>query len=355
MQSRRVALALMIATLGWSARAGAQAEPTVRTLEHGDWASTVTALQIDPQAEGRVVHVVVENGNERAPCGRYFLVLDAYGRLAFTAGGCDPLTQATELRLVNRRALFELGDIVSRPRIIQLVALEVRQAIVQGRAVSPVSTELRCSVALRPFLLDLLEGTHVRATPDRFEVRAIGNGADVEVSADAWTVRSGSVRFEYELVDRRTGDVVLRETVALSCSSEPHAATAPRPPARVPDDEELSEGLPIERTLSAGAASQYGGRCGGEQSPEHVFTLHVGDPIWIALRVESRFDAILSLRNAAGRELDCSLVSGDPGQVRVPRTWAQLAPGTYYLIVDAAGPDLGDGWYRLGMDYVRLR
>lgn len=350
-----VGVAILCATLGYGVHASAQAEPTLRTLEHGDWASTVAALQLDLNAEGRLVHVVVEDATQRAPCGRYFLVLDAHGRLAFSSGACDPLTQATELRLVNRRALFEIGDVTSRPRIIQLVALDVRQIVAQGRATPRAGSELRCSVGLRPFLLDLFDGSRVRATPDRFEVRTSDELAEVEVSGDAWTVRAGSVRFEYELVDRRTGDVVLREAVALACSSEPRAPSVPRPDDRLPEESDLSEGPPFEGTLSAGAASRYVGRCGGEHAPERVFTLHIGEAIWLALRVESRFDAILSLRNAAGRELDCSVVSGDPGQVRVPRMWAQLAPGTYYVIVDGAGTDLDDGWYRLGMDYARMR
>lgn len=355
MRTRGAALALAMAALGFSARAGAQSELTVRTLEHGDWASTVAALQQDARAEGRAIHVVVEHGAERAPCGRYLLVLDAYGQMAFSTGACDPRSQATELRLVDRRALFEIGDIVARPRIIQIVAFQLQQGVAQGRAAAPAGAELRCTVALRPFLLDLLHGTQVRATPDRFEVRALGDGAEVQVSGDVWNVRAGSLRFEYELIDRRTGEVVLREAVALACSSEPATRVAYREVPRRPEPDGLEPGLPIERRLIAGTPSRHRGRCGGEQAPEHVFTLHVGDPMWIALRVESRFDAILSLRNAEGRELDCSVVSGETGQVRVPRMWAQLAPGTYYVVVDAAGADLHDGWYRLAMDFARRR
>ncbi len=370
MMGRGAALALAVAALGFGGAARAQSDLDVRTLEHGDWASTVAALQGDVTAEGRTVHVVVEGGGRRAPCGHYLLLLDAYGQRAFANGGCDPTTQATALRLVQRAALFELGDI-PRPRIVQIAAFELRQATAEGRAAQPAGAELRCSVGLRPFVLDLLHGTAVRATPERFEVRALGDGADVHVEGDAWTVRSGSMRFAYELVDRHSREVVLRETVAMACSSTPleptltsatHGPPSTRPfpsapPASgpAPSEDALSSGPPIERVLRPDEPSRYRGRCGGEAGPDHVYTVHVGHPTWVALRVESRFDAILSLRNADGRELDCSIVTGDPDQIRVPRAWAQLASGTYYVVVDAASRELGDGWYRLGMDFARTQ
>ncbi|MCZ7685823.1 MAG: hypothetical protein M5U28_46510 [Sandaracinaceae bacterium] len=66
----------------------------------------------------------------------------------------------------------------------------------------------------------------------------------------------------------------------------------------------------------------------------------MGDPMWIALRVVSRFDAILSLRNAEGRELDLQrgLLGRRPGAGAADV--GALAPGTYYVVVDAAGADL---------------
>lgn len=320
----------------------------VRTLEHGEWATAIAAMQADPAAEGAPVHVVVESSGGRAPCGRYFLLLDAPGQRAFASGACDPRTHATELRLEDRSALFELGDVVARPRVVQIAAFEVRQAMAQGRAAQPARTELRCSLALRPYLRDLLSGRQVRATPERFEVRPVGDNARVEAQGDGWTVRAGSVRFEYELVDRRTDEVMLRETVAMTCERE--TASPSSPPAR----SEALTGLPIERTLRAGA-SAHDGRCGGAEAPEDVYTLQVEHPTWISLRVQSHFDAAIYLRNARGEELDCSVVRGQPGEVRLPRAWAQLAPGTYQVIIDGAGPPPEDGRYRLAMDFLRLR
>lgn len=361
-----VAVAMVLAwmVLAWTASVDAQAL-VVRTLEHGDWARAVAAMQSDPGAQGRVVHVVVEQrltdrAALRAPCGRYFLLLDAPGQRAFRAGACDPRTAATALHLVDRAALFEVGGVVARPRTIQIAAFEVRQAIAQGQAAQPAGTELRCGVALEPYLVDLLRGVRVRATPERFLLRPIGRGARVEASPTGWVVRAASLRFAYELIDRRTGAVVLRESVAMSCSRgaaqppEVPSAVARAPAAPAASAITPAGNLPIERTLEPGV-SRHAGRCGGERSPEHTYTLEIDRPMWLSLRVESRFDAAVYLRNARGDELDCTVVHGQPGEVRLPRTWAQLAPGTYTIIVDGAGSPPTDGRYRLAMDFLRLR
>lgn len=342
-QSTRCALALF-AALATSATAGAQ-ELAVRTIEHGTWAAAVAAMRSSPRAQGTRVHVVVDDPRGgRAPCGRYALRLDAAGSRAFAIGTCDPRTAATPLRLIDRRALFyELGDGTARPRAIRITAMEVRHASDVGRARTTARTEVGCSLVLRPYLVDELAGVRVRATPDRFELRQLGGGAQIEADTDSWSVRSASVLFEYELVDKRTGDVVLREAVVMSCARE--APGEPRARERR---------FPFERTLS-GNVSRHAGRCGGERAPEHVYTLHVETPTWVSLRVEARFDAAIYVRDARGGELDCSIVPGRTGEVRVPRAWAELAPGTYYVIVDGAGPPPDDGRYRLALDYLRVR
>jgi hypothetical protein len=185
--------------------------------------------------------------------------------------------------------------------------------------------------------------------PGRFALRPIGEGARVTASSEGWLVSGAALRFAYELVDRQSGEVVHRDTVAMRCSRghEPED-TAPRSMVTG------AQGFPIERVLSGGV-SEHTGRCGGEHAPEHVYTLEIDRPMWLSLRVESRFDAAIYLRNERGDELDCSVVRGRPGEVRIPRAWAQLAPGTYYVVIDGTGPPPEDGWYRLGMDFLRLR
>lgn len=437
----------------------ARAQLAVRTLEHGEWAGAVATLQSQPEVD-RTLHVVVEDGaGARSPCGRYFLILDAAAQRAFSVGTCDPTTQATALELVSREALFELGDVVARPRTVQIAAFEVRQGSAEGRAAQPVSSELACSLALRPQLYDLLRGVHVRAAPERFELRPIGGApAEIEAVAEGWTVRSGSVRFEYELVDRRTREVVLREVVRLECGRETvepasdgvwtgdtslaagddHGSCGGRgapeewralrldAPSRLvvrvvasfdaaiylragsqhgvevacrdestrletldihldagtyylavdgnaergryrletyrypPDPAALAPGgriIPgrdVEHVLAPGV-SRVRGRCGGDHAAEHVYALRVDEPTWVSLRVEARFDAVVSLRDARGAEIECGVVLGYPGEVRMPRAFAALEPGDYTVVVDGATRRSGSGAYRLGLDFLRLR
>ncbi len=357
-----LALALVLAH-GASARAQ---ELVVRTLEHGEWPRAIAAMQHDPRAVRVPVHVVVDQRVAdrtfvRAPCGRYVLLLDAPGQRAFRAGACDPRTGATELYLVDRRALF---DELARPRPIRLAVFQMRPSttpqpvrvatplVEAGSAIeaSAPSVELRCGVALEPYVTDPVSGERVRALPGRFALRPIGEGARVTASSEGWLVSGASLRFAYELVDRQSGAVVHRDSVAMRCSRglETEEDAAPRPLGT------SAPGFPIERVL-AGGVSQHTGRCGGESAPEHVYTLEIDRPMWLSLRVESRFDAAIYLRNERGDELDCSVVRGQPGEVRLPRAWAQLAPGTYYVVIDGTGPPPEDGWYRLAMDFLRLR
>jgi hypothetical protein len=330
-------------------------------------------MQADPRTEGGLVHVVVEQrvadgAISRAPCGRYVLLLDAPGQRAFRSGACDPRTGATELYLVDRRALFELGHGFARPRAVRIAVFDMHRAAPQPvRIATPVldarpavvanegqtaGVDLRCGVALEPYLVDAARGERVRATPGRFALRPIGDGARVEASTEGWRVSGASLRFEYELIDRQSGAVVLHDSVAMTC-------TRGAPPTERPAIERpagtAAAGFPIERVLRGGP-SQHTGRCGGEGAPEHVYTLEIDRPMWLSLRVESRFDAAIYLRNALGDELDCSVVRGQPGEVRLPRAWAQLAPGTYTVVIDGTdGAQPEDGWYRLAMDFIRLR
>ncbi len=198
---------------------------TVESLEHGSWSATVSALQHDVHGQGAVMHVVVSDpAGDRVTCGSYTLELDANGAQAFRVLGCDPRTQATALELVSRHALFAHGGPVAEPRSIGLRATATRVQETHGGASPGGGSELTCSVAIRPYLDDLEQGTHVYLTPDRYVVRP--RAADVSVAngggGAGWVLRSGaraSLRIEYDVVERSTGEVVLHQHAELSCQS----------------------------------------------------------------------------------------------------------------------------------------
>ncbi len=345
-------------------------------------------------------------------------------------------------------------------RVRAVVSLAIALAFC-GRARAQAGTELRCSLAIRPVVVDA-SGARVPASPDRFELRARGGEAEIHAERGEWTVRASALRFEYELVDRRSGAVVVHETASLSCGREPAPVTpTPLIPGRVidgdtrgaahlvgarcggegrarwhvlhldrarrvllrlassfdaslvlrasgidgpelacrdeserfetldlnlpagtylvavgardtgghyrlqafahpPDPNALSDaprgqlvpGSDVEGVIAPGA-SHHGGRCGGQQAPEHVYRLHVDWPTQVALHLESRFDAAVYLRSAGGDEIDCGVVLGYPDEVRLSRASARLGPGDYVVVVDGAGRRTGTGWYRLGVDFIR--
>lgn len=329
-----VSLLAMLST----APAGAQSALTVRTIEHGEWAAAVAALQTDLGAQGRTVHVVVEHRGERAPCESYRVMLDEHGSRAFALGACDPASAATPLSLVDRMALFELGGVVARPRAIGISAVEVRSAHAIGRASLTAERELRCSMAVRPYLVDPATGARVLATPEHFTIRPVGRGAEVEARGDAWTVRSGSVRIEYELVENVSGDVVLRETLALSCGA-PSGAPSP-----APDGSDVIELLPDRvyrgATMTRGRHDDAGS-CGGQEGPEQWYVLRLAAPTRVWLRLVSEFDATLYVRQGAidGPEVACR-----DRYAQVETLDINLGAGVYYVAVDGTG---AHGRYRL--------
>lgn len=328
-------LALVIILL---APAGAEAQLAVRTLEHGAWASSVAALQTDLASEGRTLHVIVtDDASARSPCGRYQLVLDDSASRAFDVVGCDRETGATALRLVDRMALFELGDVVARPRRIGVAAIEMRHGSARGGARLRAETELRCSVAARPYLIDYASGARVSATPERFELRPVGEGVVVEADGDGWRVRAGSMRIEYELLERASGEVVLRETVELRCG---------RPAAREAPEERQDVVRLFPHRVFRGATmtrqrADDHGSCGGHEGPEQWYVVHLEAPTRLGLRLVSEFDATLYIREGAidGPEIACR----DEGAL-LETFDMNLPAGTYYVAVDGTGTH---GRYRL--------
>lgn len=334
-------LLLVALALGSAAGVHAQAPLTVRTLEHGEWAATIATLQTDLAAQGRVVHVVVEGASgERAPCGGYLLALDDHGARAFEAGACDPTTSATALRLVDRLALFQLGGAVARPRSIGISAMEVRVGHSVGRASLRAESELRCSMAVRPYLVDLATGARVLATPDRFLIRPVGEGARIDAHHDGWTVHAGSVQVEYELVDRESGDVVLRETLALACGAPTPVTSAPSAPDGSPVIDLVPDRVFRGATLTR-SRHDDAGSCGGQEGPEQWYVVRLAAPTRLWLRLVSEFDATLYVRQGAidGPEIACR-----DQAARVETLDINLQPGVYYVAVDGTGTH---GRYRL--------
>lgn len=316
----------------------------VRTLEHGGWAESIAMMQVDPGAEGSTLHVVVEDtSGARSSCGAYALALDAPGAQAFRVGRCDPQSGATELVLASRDALFAWDGATWRPRRIAIAASELRVGGARGGAAQPAATELSCSLAVRPYLVDLRTGARVRATPDRFALVPVGDArrdraARVETAGDGWTVRAGTVRVEYELVDRESGEVVLREAVHLACG---------RDGAEASEDERRAGAIALVpgrvfrgATLTRSRRDDRGS-CGGEAGPEQWYVVRLDRPAHLGLRLVSEFDATLYVREGSidGPEIACRDRAALLETLEV-----NLAPGTYYVAVDGSGTH---GRYRL--------
>ena len=163
-----------------------------------------------------------------------------------------------------------------------------------------------------------VSGERIRATPGRFALRPIGEGARVEASSEGWTVSGGSLRFAYELVDRQTGAVVHRDSVAMTCTrGTPAEEAAPRSIGNA-----LS-GFPIERVLSGGT-SEHTGRCGGDRAPEHVYTLDIDRPMWLSTRRST-----CATREATSSTAAWSAVSRERSGCRARGRSSRPAPTTW--------------------------
>jgi hypothetical protein len=212
-------------------------ELRVATTEVGSWPDTIAALQRDMHSQGNTVHVIVfDSGAHVAPCGRYSLALDPAGANAFTAGACDPSTNATPLTLRSRTDLFSHDGPVPRPRTVRLLATEVRYGDTEGGAAMTGGAALECSVGIRPYLDDLEHGGVVYLTNDRYEVRPSQASIMVSVEPTGWSLHgraASALTIAYDVVDRTTGEVVLHDSATLACSSgssSPGLAPAPSAP-----------------------------------------------------------------------------------------------------------------------------
>ncbi len=209
------------------------------------------------------------------------------------------------------------------------MSLAVASAVLWcGHARAQVATELRCSLSIRPLIVDPASGERVPASPDDFLLRSPGGEAAIHAERGAWTVRASAMRFEYELVDRRTGAVVVRETASLSCAREPIASPpVPLLPGRIVEGD--TRGAPRSARAS----------CGG--GPERWHVLRLSDARRVTLRLASTFDAAVEVRAGSiqGAEVACRDESA-----RFETLDLTLPAGTYLV---AVGSREDAGRYRL--------
>lgn len=228
------------------------------------WPEAVAALEHDARAQGTHLAVrVVDRNGQVAPCGYYALTFDEAGARAFSIGACDPATNATDLQLVSRTDLFSHDGIVPRPRMIRLAATSVRRGDSAGGAAVTGGSSLDCSVGIRPYLDDLEHGTVVYLHRDRFDVRPSDTSISVEAWSDGWSLRGhslASLRIQYDVVDRGTGEVVLSSEATLTCSDSPRdgaaSSTPSTPPAHEPTIDERTERMVIMSSDDPGRAAE---------------------------------------------------------------------------------------------------
>jgi hypothetical protein len=98
---------------------------------------------------------------------------------------------------------------------------------------------VHCSWAVRPYLDDARHGTRVLLTPEHYDLRSATASVSTTPDRTGWTLGasgpSGTARFdlEYEVADRATGDVVLRQKATMTCGAE-GVAQGPAPQAPAP-------------------------------------------------------------------------------------------------------------------------
>ena len=335
---------------------------TIRSAEFGTWPQTVAALQSDTAAEGREVHLVVsDSAGRHVHCGQYSLTLDTVSTSAFTIGSCDSHTDATSVRLAHRDALFAQGDVVPRPLLAGISVSEVVFGGARGGAGRAAGTEVRCSVAIRPYLTDLEHGRNVYLDTDRYRLRVESVLLTVQASRVGWTVIGsgrGTTDFTYEVVDMdaRNRDVVLRDRASMNCThgpsdsrdspvvavSEP-AHRDPTTPAMLAcrNAPELISGVPVHGNTANGSDRfQSTGYMEGNLTDgnDDVYAIRVAAPSLLSLHLVRddsderwpRAPDVMYLR------MDCEPNTRDWAVITdFGRAFASIVPaGTYYVFVD---------------------
>jgi hypothetical protein len=234
---------LVVALAATSARADAL---RIETLEDHTWPASVAALQKDRDSEGRVVHVVVKDGDgARLHCGTYAVGLDAAGAEAFTIEGCEDATDSTALRLTHRSALFEHGDVVSKPRAPRITASRQQTGAASGGAKTGAESAVDCQVTVHPFIRDLENGGRVDLAPGRYALMTKSDSVAAKPTDNGWILvapRGTNMTVEYSVTDLRKDEVVLTDRVTMNCSVQTASGTGEVVPARVVHDTSTHDG-----------------------------------------------------------------------------------------------------------------
>jgi hypothetical protein len=239
-----VVFALVITS---STRARADAL-TIETLEERTWPAAVAALQHDRGSEGRIIHVVVREGDgTRVHCGTYSIGLDQAAADAFAVEGCDPASDSTAVRLVHRSALFEHGDVVPKPRAPRIVASRTQTGEAAGGAKNGAESAVDCAVRVRPFIRDLENGGRVDLLPGRYSLGTGPTDVKVKPTEDGWTLsapRGSHTSIDYFVTDLQKGVVVLNDHVTMECAVQtatasgytvPHVEVITKPYEQAPE------------------------------------------------------------------------------------------------------------------------
>lgn len=93
--------------------------------------------------------------------------------------------------------------------------------------------------------------------------------------------------------------------------------------------------------IQAGPSQAHLSCGGGGRGAEAIYRVEISEPSSLAVQEESGFDAVLELRRGCTGGAQVLACVDDAPDTRHSAIAARLEPGTYYLIVDAHGPDGG--------------
>ena len=246
-RARTALLPLGVAACILVASAARADDLTLATRELGSWSDALAALRGDTASEGRTIHIAVRARGSVVACGGYRLELDEAARAAFRPAGCDAATSDTALVLARRAALFDESFDVPRPRTLSIKA--VLEVTARGGGGPEGGSAVRCSVAVQPYLEDRLHGTRVMLTPEHYTLRPGSASVSVSPSLDGWslsTTERATFRIRYEVVQRTTGESVLRQDLTVGCGPETRAEPPAPPPAPPPPSPSKPEARALE-------------------------------------------------------------------------------------------------------------